>query len=73
MESVVLENLSAEQKLIVDILINEGKLQALEELLDFFNKEYYVSAKEDPYYAYYVKYVIEIIQKRISMLGDDNE
>lgn len=73
MKTITLDNLTAEQRLVVDILVNEGKLQAYEELLEFFNKEYAASAAEDPYYAYYVKYVIETIQERVALLGDDSE
>jgi 16S rRNA G527 N7-methylase RsmG len=73
MASVVLDNLTTEQKLVVDILVNEGKLQAYEELLEYFNKEYHLTATEDPYYGYYVKYVIELLQERATQLGKDVE
>lgn len=73
MASIVLENLTTEQKLVVDILVNEGKLQAYEELLEYFNKEYNMTASEDPYYGYYVKYVIETLQERVTLLGNSVE
>jgi hypothetical protein len=71
MKNIVLENLTEEQKVVIDILIREGKLQAYEELRDSFEAEYNLSAPEDPYYAYYVKYVVEMLQSRINSIIED--
>lgn len=45
-----------------------GYEAALHEIHDDFEKEYYLVADEDPYYAYYIKHVINIIRKKINPL-----
>lgn len=64
MPKISLDDLTPEQEVVIVALITEGKLQAYEELLDHFTKEYALAAPEDPYYAYYIKHVIEEIKKR---------
>lgn len=74
MKEFVLENLTQEQEIVVKAFLNEGMLRAYEELLAYFEKEYNQTAAEDPYYGYYVKYVIEILQERIGLLtSEENE
>lgn len=68
MPKIELENLTPEQEAVIEVIINEGKMQAYEELLEYFTQEYNASATEDPYYGYYVKYVIEEITKRYEPL-----
>jgi len=69
MPKISIEDMTPEQQLVIEVLVNEGKLQAYEELLDYFNREYFEAASQDPYYGYYVKYVIEEIQKRYEPLA----
>lgn len=70
MPKISIENMTPEQQLVIEVLINEGKLQAYEELLEHFRKEYHSVGSEDPYYGYYVKYVIEELEKRYSPLAE---
>lgn len=71
MQKIELTNLTEEQTLVVDVLINEGKLRALEDLLQTFQEEYSRTATEDPYYGYYVKHIIETLEKKISNLSNE--
>lgn len=71
MPEIILDNLTKEQALVAEIFINEGKIQAFEELLKVFEEEHHRTASEDPYYGYYVKYVIDILQEKISKLTGD--
>lgn len=48
-----------------------GYIAAVHQLLEKFESEYYEAATEDPYYAYYVKYVIETLQGMIPDDGSD--
>ena len=68
MPEINLDNLTAEQELVVDLLLNNGRLLAYEDLLEFFTKEYEATATEDPYYGYYVKHVIETIHDKYEQL-----
>ena len=61
MPKIVLDNLDETTYAVVQSFINEGKMQACEQLLDSLNKELYASGKEDPYYGYYIQYVIDKI------------
>ncbi len=45
-----------------------GYEAALHALQDEFEKEYYKIADEDPYYAYYIKHVLDVIRKKINPL-----
>ena len=73
MPKISIENMTPEQQAVIEVLVNEGKMQAYEELLAYFEKEYQASATEDPYYGYYVKYVIEEINKRYEPLVKETE
>lgn len=64
MSEISLDDLTPDQEVVVAAFITEGKLQAYEELLEYFTKEHALVAPEDPYYAYYVKHVIEQIKER---------
>lgn len=63
MPTIELDNLDDAQAAIINSFINEGKLRAYEELLEIFNKEYYSVGTEDPYYGYYVKFVMDRINE----------
>lgn len=65
--------MTPEQQAVIEVLVNEGKMQAYEELLSYFELEYARNATEDPYYGYYVKYVIEKITERYQPLIDSVE
>ena len=73
MPKIVIDNMTPEQQAVIEVLVNEGKMQAYEELLEYFEKEYQASATEDPYYGYYVKYTIEEIKKRYDPLVKETE
>jgi hypothetical protein len=45
-----------------------GYEAALGELLSHFEAEYNLSAPEDPYYAYYIKHVIDVIGNKLNPL-----
>lgn len=73
MPEIIIDNLTEEQALVAGIFINEGKIQAFEELLQVFEEEHYRTGTEDPYYAYYVKYVIDILKSKIVELSGDEQ
>lgn len=50
-----------------------GYEAALENLLAHFEHEYNLSAPEDPYYAYYIKHVVDVIRKKINPLINYDE
>ena len=43
-----------------------GYKDALARLLEKFEKEYQETAKEDPHFAYYSKYVVDTINKALN-------
>lgn len=63
-EKIQLENASEEQKLLIEILINEGRLRENEEILDMLTSELYTNKGEDPYYEYAVRAIAEQIKGR---------
>lgn len=63
MPKISIEDMTPEQQLVIQVLVDEGKLRAFEELLEYFEDEYNRTATEDPYYGYYVKHVIEKINE----------
>lgn len=67
MTSVDIE-LTAEQESMVTMLVNAGKSEAYEELLEFFSGEQFSAAPEDPHYGYYIKFVIDEINSRYEKL-----
>ncbi len=73
MSKITLDNLTEDQELVIKVILNEGRLQAYEELLAYFDKEYHATASEDPYYGYYVKYVLDILRERISLVSPADE
>lgn len=50
-----------------------GYEAALHDIHDEFEVEYFKVATEDPYYAYYIKHVLEVIRKKINPLIDSND
>ena len=73
MQKIELDNLTDDQALVASIFINEGKLQAFEELIEAFEEEYFRTATEDPYYGYYVKYIIDTLKEKVSKLTNDEQ
>jgi hypothetical protein len=73
MPKITIEDMTPEQQVVIQVLINEGKMQAYEELLDDFEKEHFAVATEDPYYAYYIKHVIDKIRALYEPLSRDTE
>jgi hypothetical protein len=73
MPKITIEDMTPEQQVVIQVLINEGKMQAYEELLEDLEKEHYLASAEDPYYAYYIKHVIERIHKLYDPLAKDVE
>lgn len=57
-------NFSEEQRLLVDILVTEGRLRENEEILDMLAAELYTSNGQDLYYDYAVRAIIEKIKER---------
>lgn len=50
-----------------------GYESALMDLKSHFEAEYNLSAPEDPYYAYYIKHVVDVIRKKINPLINYDE
>ena len=50
----------------------QGYNDAIISLLSRFEKEYYETAAQDPYYGYYVKYVMDTIRKQLRTNDTDN-
>ena len=73
MPKITIENMTLEQQAVIEVLVNEGKMQAYEELLQYLEKEYFIANAEDPYYAYYVKHLIEIVHERYDPLVKETE
>jgi hypothetical protein len=73
MPKITIEDMTPEQQVVIQVLINEGKMQAYEELLEEFEKEHFSVATEDPYYAYYIKHVISRIHELYDPLSRDTE
>lgn len=73
MPKIALEDITPEQAVVIEVFLNEGKMQAYEELLEYLEKEYFIANAEDPYYAYYVKHLIEIVHERYDPLVKETE
>lgn len=73
MPKIALEDITPEQAVAIQVFLNEGKMQAYEELLEYLEKEYFIANAEDPYYAYYVKHLIEIVHERYDPLVKETE
>lgn len=69
MPKIVLENLPPAEAAAIEAVMNEGKMQAYEELLQYLEREHYLANAEDPYYAYYVKHLIDIVHERYDPLA----
>lgn len=46
---------------------------ALGDLLNYFQAEYEQAVKEDPHFAYYSEYVVNVIKHKINPMIRDNE
>lgn len=68
MAKISLDDVSPEQYQILNAFINEGKIRGYEEVAAIFEREYMESATEDPYYGYYVKHVLDIINSKLAEL-----
>lgn len=73
MPKITLDDMTPEQIVVVTAFINEGKLQAYEELVEYLEREHFSASVEDPYYAYYVKHVIEIVQSKYDDLSKETK
>lgn len=73
MPTIKLEGLTDQQVFVANIFINEGKVQALEDLLKEFDEDYFKTAPEDPHYAYYLKHTIDMLRDKISKLTGNNQ
>lgn len=58
------EKFSEEQKLVIDVLINEGRLRENEEILDMLTADLYTNKGEDPYFEYAVRAIAQKIKER---------
>lgn len=66
-----LENLTEQQKAVVDAILFEGILRGYEEILSGLRHEYALSESEDPHYSYYVKHVIVLIEEKYNALVEE--
>lgn len=73
MPRISIEDMTPEQQLVIQVLVNEGKMQAYEEILEELEQEHYAAGTEDPYYAYYVKHLIERVQAKYEPLSRETE
>lgn len=71
MSTITLEGLTPAQKAVIDMFIREGKLQAYEELINYFDQELHKIAPEDSHFGEYISYVIEEIDKRFKALSSE--
>jgi hypothetical protein len=70
---ISIEDMTLEQQAVIQVLVNEGKMQAYEELLEDLEREHFIAAAEDPYYAYYVKHLIDRIHEKYDPLAEETE
>ena len=68
METISITNLTPQQETVVLLLINEGKMQAYDELQKHFTQELHKIAPDDSNHGAYIEYVIEEITKRLKAL-----
>lgn len=64
MKTINLDNLTPEQKDIVQMVINEGMMRGYEDVISMFEKEHFKTSAEDPYYGYYVKFILDMVVDR---------
>jgi hypothetical protein len=68
MEVVTINNLTPEQEAVIEMFLNEGKLQAYDELRNHFAQELAKITPEDAHHGAYIEYVIEEINNRFNLL-----
>jgi hypothetical protein len=74
MEVVTINNLTPEQEAVIRMFLNEGKLQAYDELREHFTAELNKITPEDSQHGAYIEYVIEEIKKRFNeLVGEDSQ
>ncbi len=73
MPKIVLEDLPPAEAAAIEAVMNEGKMQAYEELLEDLEREHFIASAEDPYYAYYVKHLIDRIHEKYDPLAKETE
>ncbi len=73
MPKIVLDNLPPAEAAAIEAVMNEGKMQAYEELLEDLEREHFIASAEDPYYAYYVKHLIDRIHEKYDPLAKETE
>ena len=64
MPEIILEDLSDAHAAVINSFITEGKLRAYEEILFELERENMANKTEDPYYGYYIEYIINKINEK---------
>lgn len=73
MPIIEIDNLTESQKIVAEMFIFEGVLRGYEEIIAALNHEHHLSMGEDPYYGYYIKHVIDLVQEKYDALSKQVE
>jgi hypothetical protein len=71
MKTINLDPLTPEQKVVVEMVINEGMMRGYEDILTMLEAERFKTASEDPYYGEYVKLILDMISERYNKFKTD--
>jgi hypothetical protein len=71
MKTINLDPLTPEQKVVVEMVINEGMMRGYEDILTMLEAERFKTASEDPYYGEYVKLIFDMISERYNKFKID--
>jgi hypothetical protein len=71
MKTINLDPLTPEQKVVVEMVINEGMMRGYEDILTMLEAERFKTASEDPYYGEYVKLILDMISERYNKFKID--
>jgi hypothetical protein len=71
MKTINLDPLTPEQKVVVEMVINEGMMRGYEDILTMLEAERFKTASEDPYYGEYVKLILDMISERYNKFKVD--
>jgi hypothetical protein len=71
MKTINLDPLTPEQKVVVEMVINEGIMRGYEDILTMLEAERFKTASEDPYYGEYVKLILDMISERYNKFKID--
>lgn len=69
MPVIEFENLDPAQEAILQSFVQEGVLRGYEEILKALRYELALSDGEDPYYGYYIKHVIDLVDEKYQSLA----